>query len=535
MQLRLSADMTTLKINQQEIEVTPGTTILSAAKLAGVEIPTLCFLEGCQTFTSCMLCVVEDITSGKLLPACTASAENGMEIECNNDRVKGARQDTLNMLLSEHVGDCEAPCTRGCPAHMDIPLMIRLIAEGELETAIQVVKRDIALPAVLGRICPAPCEAVCNRDKLDHAVSICLLKRFVADLDLNKETPFRPEVKPLSGKSVAVVGGGPAGLSAAYYMIQQGHAVTLFEKEQLAGGQLRTAIDDKILPKTVLDQEIEQILLLGVELRNGMLLGRDIHLETLRQEFDAVVLTIGSAGDTDLSGSEIEVGTKGIVADRKTFESTLPGVFAGGNSIGESKRAIRSLAHGKSIAFSINQMLNGEAVKGETRVFDSRMGKVSESELGEFNKEVKNFTRFEKNQSTDPGMKADDAAQESARCFHCDCRKPNTCLLRRFADEYDANQTQFKTGTRKPFKRIMEHESVVYEPGKCIKCATCIRITEREKETFGLSFSGRGFDVEVTVPFSESVAAALKVSARACVEACPTGALAFKEGGDESN
>ncbi|MDZ7371301.1 MAG: 2Fe-2S iron-sulfur cluster-binding protein, partial [candidate division KSB1 bacterium] len=173
-----------LTINGRMVSVPPGTSVFTAAEAAGFAIPALCRLEGFPPNTSCMVCMVEERTSGKLLPSCSAPAENGMVIETDNERVRDFRRSALELLLSEHVGDCTAPCQRSCPAQMNIPLMIRQIQNRDWRAAIATVKAEIALPAVLGRICPAPCENACTRRIKDGAVSICLLKRIVADLDL---------------------------------------------------------------------------------------------------------------------------------------------------------------------------------------------------------------------------------------------------------------------------------------------------------------------------------------------------------------
>ena len=146
-------------IDNREVEVADGATVLDAARKLGIEIPTMCFLKGQKPLTSCMVCVVKVAGSEKLIPACGAIAEDGMRIETDNEEVRQARRAALELLLSEHVGDCVGPCQVTCPAQMDIPLMIGQIAAGRLGEAIATVKRDIALPAVLGRICPAPCEA----------------------------------------------------------------------------------------------------------------------------------------------------------------------------------------------------------------------------------------------------------------------------------------------------------------------------------------------------------------------------------------
>ena len=144
--------------------------------------------------------------------------------------------------------------------------MLRQIAAGQFREAIATVKRDIALPAVLGRICPAPCEKMCRRGDLDAAVSICLLKRLVADVDLASSEPYSPPCEAASGKRVAIVGAGPTGLSAAYYLAQFGHACEIFDENALPGGRLLRETTDAELPRNVIDAEVAAIERLGVVL-----------------------------------------------------------------------------------------------------------------------------------------------------------------------------------------------------------------------------------------------------------------------------
>lgn len=227
-----------LTIDNREVEVLAGTSILKAARAAGVSIPALCWNDDLdEHITSCMICLVK-IGTGKLVPSCSVPAASGEHVITDDPEIREARQMGLNLLLSEHVGDCEAPCQIGCPAHMNIPRMNRLIAEGKFEESLRVVKRDIAIPAILGRICPAPCEGACHRRTVDEPVSICLLKRFVGDE--NDLHPFAPQ--PQTGHKVAIVGSGPAGLSAAYYLQLKGVSVTLIDRDEKPGGLLRTAI-----------------------------------------------------------------------------------------------------------------------------------------------------------------------------------------------------------------------------------------------------------------------------------------------------
>src|SRR6056297_1348826 len=214
--------MLKLKINNKEVNVPEGITVMAAARMQGFEIPSICYREGKPHFTSCMICMVKDRKSGKLFPSCSVKATGGMEVITRDEEVEESRRTALELLLSEHVGDCEAPCQVTCPAHMDIPLMNRLLAEGKFSEALQVVKQDIALPAVFGRICPAPCEGACRRKQVDSAVSICLLKRYAGDHDLERATSWMPEKAPSTGKKIAVIGAGPAGLAAAYYLQLRG-------------------------------------------------------------------------------------------------------------------------------------------------------------------------------------------------------------------------------------------------------------------------------------------------------------------------
>ena len=155
--------MPKLKIDHREVEVPPGATVLDAARALGIDIPTLCFRDGCEAATSCLVCLVKIAEHRRLVPACATAAAEGMEVESETAEVRQFRRSALELLLSDHLGDCLAPCWFTCPAHMDIPQMLRQVAAGQLHEAIATVKRDIALPAVLGRICPAPCEKSCRR------------------------------------------------------------------------------------------------------------------------------------------------------------------------------------------------------------------------------------------------------------------------------------------------------------------------------------------------------------------------------------
>jgi len=517
--------MPKITIDGHEVEVPQGGTILDAARKLGIDVPTLCFLEGYAPSTSCLACTVKVLGSNRLVPSCATQAVDGMQIESETREVHEVRRTSLELLLSDHVGDCFAPCDFGCPAHMNIPLMLRQIAEEDLPGAIETVKRDIALPAVLGRICPAPCEKACRRAPADGAVAICLLKRYVADVDLASGDPYLPECKPPTGKRVAIIGGGPTGLAAAYYLLQDGHAVTVFDDQPAPGGRLRHETTEDELPRHVLDREIASITRLGADVRLSTRAGDEPSLEDLAQKFDAVLVACGATKKETFERWGLQAGTRGAEINRETYETTVPGVFAAGNAIRTKGLVIRSVADGKEVAVSIGQFLAGLPVSGPGKRFSSRIGRLSDAERAEFMADASEASRSQPEGRE--GFAHEEAVRQAGRCLHCDCRAQATCKLKQYAERYGADPKRYR-GERAPFHKSTQHSQVIYEPGKCIDCGLCIEIAARAQEPLGLTFIGRGFDVRVGVPFDRPLEEALSKVAADCVAACPTAALAFK-------
>jgi len=519
--------MPKLTIDNREVEVPNGATVLDAAGKLGIDIPTMCFMKGSQPSTSCMVCVVKVDSRAVLLPACGTLAQDGMSVESDCQEVHQARKTALELLLSDHVGDCLGPCHTICPAQMNIPLMIRQIAAGKLRDAIETVKKDIALPAVLGRICPKPCERGCRRAAIDDAVSICLLKRYVADVDLESAKPYSPACKPKQDKQIAIVGAGPAGLAAAYYLQQGGFRCTVFDDHEQPGGMLRYGVSEEDLPKDVLDKEIAQIEKLGLTFKGKTRIDDSASLEKLHKDFDAVFVAFGAidAGVTESMG--LKTSSNGVAIDGKTYQTNLPGVFAGGDAVRKRKLTVRAVADGREAAESISQYLSGSEVTGPAKPFNTRIGKIEDGEKERFAACASNAPRVTLSRKGE-GFTDEQARQEAARCLHCDCRKADSCKLRQYAQEYDARPTRYKS-ERRLFVQQAQHQEIIYESGKCIDCGLCVQIAAKAGEELGLTFIGRGFDVRVAVPFERSIAEGLKKSAAKCVAACPTGALAFTE------
>lgn len=277
------------------IPAEPGETILQAAARAGMEdrIPTLCYEPGLPPYTSCFVCVLEQEGRDKLLPACSTPAGPGMVLFSESEKVTASRRTALELMLSDHPADCVAPCSRGCPAGVDVQTYLALAQAGHYEASIKTIRERNPLPGICGRVCVRKCEDVCRREILDdQPVGINMVKRAVADWW--NEHPYKEEPGADTEKHVGIVGGGPAGLTAAYYLRLQGHAVTIYEMRKKLGGMLRYGIPDYRLPQDILDLEIQRILDLGVEVRKGVRVGQDLALDDLRSRHDAVFMTVGA-------------------------------------------------------------------------------------------------------------------------------------------------------------------------------------------------------------------------------------------------
>ena len=305
--------MDTITINGKQIVFFPEETLLAAAKRAGEFIPALCHDDRLLPYASCGVCMVEVEGAPRLVRACSTMAAAGQSILTDSPRALASRKSALALLLSDHRGDCRPPCTRACPANTDCQGYLGLLANGEYREALKLIKEQLPLPASIGRVCPHPCETACRRKLVEDPISIGKLKSHIADYDLQSGA-YAPFIAPDSGKRVVVVGGGPGGLTAAFFLRKQGHAVDVLDMMPEMGGMLRYGIPEYRLPKKVLAAEIAVMSGMGIAMHNNLRMGKDVTLEKLTTDYDAVLLAVGAWKSTPMQipGEELRGVEGGI-------------------------------------------------------------------------------------------------------------------------------------------------------------------------------------------------------------------------------
>ena len=352
--------MVTLTIDSRTVETEEGSTILEAAAAAGIEIPNLCHLKGMHPYGACGVCVVEVENCPKLLRACSAKVAPGMVVNTAGERALKARKLALDLMMGDHDGDCLGPCRLKCPAHTDCQRYVKEIAEGRYADAVATIKEVFPLPSSIGRVCPHPCESACRRRHVEAPLAIAALKAFVGD-KVRDEGLEKPQVPAApTGRKVAVVGGGPAGLTAAYHLRLEGHEVAVYDQMPEMGGMLRYGIPEYRLPKAVVKAEADQIAALGVRFVNNFKIGRDASLAELKAGVDALLVANGAwkSAAMGVKGEELEGVFGGIDFLRAVAEGHRPAigervaVVGGGNTAMDACRtALRLGAKEVSVVY----------------------------------------------------------------------------------------------------------------------------------------------------------------------------------------
>lgn len=370
---------------------------------------------------------------------------DGLALDFNKRFLRGKESPEYSLLkpvpyVPEPPVRLPVRCSQACPSGIDVPLYIRLTGEGKSDEALAVMKQANPFPGVCGRVCLAPCEEACRQERQGQPIAIKLLKRFAFEHGKYKsKVTSRP-----TGKRVAIIGSGPSGLTAAYFLAKKGHQVTVFEAMPEPGGMMRVGISQTELPRDVLDQEINDIKGIGVEIRLNS------HIESLdelsRQGYDAILVAIGcplalrrSAAVAALS-SKPEIlkqfglaskrmdGTTIIEVDSNTLATSRPGIFAAGDATLGPTSVVHAIGSGKKAAISIDRHLGGNGVlpveeieaTGPTsrETFLERQKPRQRPKLPKYSKpEIIKFGQDE------PSLTQDMAIAECQRCWRCDLKE----------------------------------------------------------------------------------------------------------------
>jgi len=498
------------------VEAGDGETVLEAARRIGVEIPTLCHMKGFESGASCMVCAVRTSHNGQFIPACGSRAVEGMSVETASEEVRAARRMALELLFSDHLGDCLSPCQRICPAHLSIPAVLKHVREGEFGLAAGTIRHDLAVANVLCRVCHRPCESGCRRGAHDEAVAIASLVRH----SLEKEGEARtPVLRAERNEKVVVVGSGFSGLSAAWFLRQKGFPCSVFESADELAPTIRAGFPD--LDPAILEAELAGLKKAGVEFFTAS--GVE-DLAKLREGFSAVIIAAGESASElglEMLGSRVKV-------DKDSMMTGIAGVFAVGSALRPGSKPVASVADGKEVAACVELYLDGREIRRPAKPFSCFIGKLDETEMEAIMQESNPHGR-ELDEDDRSAEEIDRMIEESHRCVQCNCPKIETCKLRDLAMEYQINLNRFSGGGRAAFKREVGHPLVNFEPGKCIRCGNCIKVASDHREKLGLTFIGRGFDVHLGVPLDGTMEEGLLVAAEAAVAACPVGALSLKD------
>ncbi len=670
-----------VNINNRELTANEGSTILKIALDNGIEIPNLCYAEKLKPYGACGMCVVEVEGNPKLVRACSTPATNGMIIKTDTSRTIAARKTALTLLSSDHIGDCRPPCATACPANTDCQGYVGLVANGQYDEAIKLVKAVIPMPASIGRVCPHPCETVCRRGNVEEPIAIADIKRFIGEIDIKQGT-YVPDRSEPTGKTVAVVGAGPAGVSCAYFLAAKGHKVVLYEDKPYPGGMLRYGIPQYRLPKELLDAEIDTLTKMGVELKCNVKLGEDITITYLKKTYDAVFVAIGAwasmnmgckgedmegvmggieflrkatlaepmylgqhvlvigggntamdvartavrlgaehvqvlyrrtrdempaedieideaeeegvkftylvapveviegngrakavrcqkmkLGAPDKSGrrspepipgdevtieadlivsaigqrvnaenvKELDITKKGTIsANANTFETSMPGIFAGGEAVTGPKIAIEAIAQGKNAAHVIDGYLKGEIIPVANPCYIEQEDLTSEDFADREKKDREHLrvlpakTRRMSFGAISETYTEEQAVKEASRCLECGCHDYFDCKLVKYLGEHDIDTKALKGEIHRE-EEADTHPFIKRNAEKCILCGLCFRACEEVTGVTALGLLDRGFDSVVIPEFGLPLEESACISCGHCVDVCPTGACMEKE------
>ena len=237
-------------------------------------------------------------------------------------------------------------------------------------------------------------------------------------------------------------------------------------------------------------------------------------------------MACGAVPVEELEPLGVPGSVKGVTVDAKTSSTEIEGVFAGGTSVKKDLTILKSVQQAKAMAACISRTLNEKEMAGMVEMYNHMMGRLQPEELKEFATHASPILRVRSADTGHVAYSEEDASLETGRCMHCDCRANHDCKLRIYSDQYGAVQSAYKGEERGTYEQVNNDTGVLFEPGKCVKCGLCVRVTKKDGEKFGFTFVGRGFEVKAAISLGKSLEEGLENTKEKVVEACPTGALA---------
>ncbi len=395
----------------------------------------------------------------------------------------------LERLAREILDRCrgEGPpnCVARCPLHVDARGYVQLTAEGRFQEALQKVREKLPFPGILGYVCAHPCELHCKRTDEDAPVRIRDIKRFLAEWE-----PGDPQHvldrEPDTGRSVGVVGAGPAGLLAAHDLARRGYRVTVYEREAEIGGCLVHKIPGYRLPRGVIERDLSVIAALGIEVRTGVEVGRDATLEELRREHDAVVLLVGAAGARLLAQREpgrLCARAGRVMVDPLTCETGIEGVFAGGDAVTGPGTVIVALALGRRAAESAHRYLAGEDLRaGREPLLPPRLLWTLEVDEEERRRRVRTPVMLA---PATPPLSEEEARDEAGRCLDCEC---GLCVK---DCEFLAKHVRSPKDLARRVLAGLDEEETLRVAYSCNVCTLCAQVCPENLDTGAMLLEAR--------------------------------------------
>jgi len=393
-------------------------------------------------------------------------------------RTPDAVEDQAELILDRCRGEGPANCVNRCPLHVDARSYVQLAREERFDEALQKVREKLPFPGILGYVCAHPCELHCKRVDDDNPIRIRDIKRFLADHEQGPPQHFL-DCAPTQGKRVAVVGAGPAGLIAAHDLTRRGYDVTLFEKDDRIGGCLVSRIPDYRLPRRVVERDLSIIEALNIDVQLNAEIGRDLTVEQLRDEFDAVLLLIGYQGGVELlrsAGATFERSASGTVwGDPVTAETALDGVFAGGDAVSGPGTVINSLGFGRRVAESAARYLEDRDLSEDREgPLPARLLWTLEIDEKERQRRVRQPVMLTPHTEA---MNEAEVIDESGRCLDCEC---GLCVK---DCEYLTKYCTSPKELARSVLRGMQHDDVSKMAYSCNLCELCKTVCPENLDT----------------------------------------------------